>query len=83
MSSPVRLQDYHPATDILIEEIVAGLRSDPKQLPAKLFYDERGSQLFDQICELPEYYPTRTERAIMMENAEEIAGLIGSRWCLD
>ncbi len=82
MNVPLKLHDYHPATDILMEEVVAGLGADPKRLPAKLFYDKRGSQLFDQICELPEYYPTRTERSIMRKNAAEIAGIIGSRCVL-
>lgn len=49
----------------------------PACLPPKLFYDERGSQLFDQICELHEYYPTRTEMAIMSAHADEMATLIG------
>jgi dimethylhistidine N-methyltransferase len=58
-------------------EIVQGLRSTPKKLPTKLFYDQRGSELFDQICELKEYYPTRTETEIMRKNIDEIAMLIG------
>jgi L-histidine Nalpha-methyltransferase len=49
-----------------------GLLSRPKWLPSWLFYDEAGSRLFDQITEIPEYYVTRTERAILMERAEEI-----------
>jgi L-histidine Nalpha-methyltransferase len=52
-----------------------GLLSSPKTLPAWLFYDETGSRLFDQITELPEYYLTRTERAIFAANAEEIISL--------
>ena len=43
----------------------AGLTATPKQLPPKWFYDARGSALFEQITELPEYYPTRTERALL------------------
>ena len=56
-----------------------GLRSTPKQISPKYFYDERGSQLFDQICELPEYYPTRTEFSILEHNAAAIADQIGPR----
>ena len=46
-------------------DVLNGLAQTPKRLPCKHFYDRRGSQLFDQICELPEYYPTRTELSIM------------------
>ncbi len=57
----------------------AGLRMEPKCISPKYFYDERGSQLFDQICELPEYYPTRTELSILEDNAADIAAQIGPR----
>jgi len=50
-----------------------GLRSEPKDIPPKWFYDDRGSQLFDDITRLPEYYPTRCERAILRARAGEIA----------
>src|SRR5256885_16388740 len=49
-----------------------GLTATPKQLPPKWFYDERGSALFDEITRLPEYYPTRCERAILTARAREI-----------
>ncbi|MDQ1466578.1 MAG: L-histidine Nalpha-methyltransferase [Actinomycetota bacterium] len=52
-----------------------GLRSTPKDIPPKWFYDTRGSQLFDEITRLPEYYPTRRERAILVEHASEIAAI--------
>jgi L-histidine Nalpha-methyltransferase len=52
----------------------AGLRSKPKTLPCQYFYDERGSRLFEQICELPEYYLTRTEDAILLEHADAMVG---------
>lgn len=54
-----------------------GLRATPKCISPKYFYDERGSQLFDRICELPEYYPTRTELAILENDAGAIAERIG------
>jgi L-histidine N-alpha-methyltransferase len=54
-------------------DVRAGLQSSPKTLPPKYFYDERGSKLFDEITRLPEYYPTRTERGILAENAAAIA----------
>lgn len=59
------------------QEVLDGLRQQPKTLSPKFFYDERGSRLFEQITELPEYYPTRTELSIMRENIEEIVGLVG------
>jgi len=58
-------------------EILAGLRANPKRISPKYLYDDRGSALFDQICELPEYYPTRTEQAIMDANLPAIAERIG------
>jgi L-histidine N-alpha-methyltransferase len=51
----------------------AGLTAVPKRLPPKWFYDARGSELFEQITELPEYYPTRTERGILADHVDEIA----------
>jgi L-histidine N-alpha-methyltransferase len=62
----------------LAEDVLDGLTRPFKELPPKHFYDARGSELFDAICELPEYYPTRTERAILTERAEEIAELTGA-----
>ena len=60
-----------------LAEIVAGLRQPEKTISPKYFYDERGSQLFDAITHLPEYYPTETELGIMHTNMAEIAGLVG------
>src|SRR3978361_482059 len=60
-----------------IEELAAdarvGLTSTPKSLPPRWFYDARGSELFEQITELPEYYPTRTEAQILRTHADDIA----------
>ena len=56
----------------LAEAVRAGLLSGQKQLPPRCLYDERGSQLFDRITELPEYYPARCERAILNRYAPEI-----------
>src|SRR5436190_20155608 len=55
-----------------------GLTATPKELPPKWFYDERGSQLFDEITRLPEYYLTRAERSILEAHADEIAVLSGA-----
>ncbi|MEA5510316.1 L-histidine N(alpha)-methyltransferase [Crocosphaera sp. UHCC 0190] len=60
------------------QEVKNGLTKCPKTLPSKYFYDARGSELFEQICELPEYYPTRTEAWILQEYAKEIAQITGA-----
>ena len=60
-----------------LSEAVAGLSRPQKTLPCKFLYDEEGSRLFNEICELEEYYPTRTENQILRDNIREIAGLIG------
>jgi L-histidine N-alpha-methyltransferase len=59
-------------------DVRAGLTAIPKQLPPKWFYDARGSELFERITELPEYYPTRTERALLDHSADEIAVASGA-----
>ena len=63
----------------MISEIVEGLRRPQKMIAPKYFYDERGSELFEEITRLPEYYPTQTELGIMRRHAGEIADLIGSQ----
>ena len=62
----------------MAEEVREGLSRALKELPPKYFYDERGSELFDRITELPEYYPTRCERAILNRRAPVIVDLAGS-----
>jgi dimethylhistidine N-methyltransferase len=62
-----------------LEEIVDGLKQDEKMISPKYFYDERGSQLFDEITRLPEYYPTETELGIMRDSIDEIAELAGKQ----
>jgi L-histidine Nalpha-methyltransferase len=62
----------------LADDVLDGLTRPFKELPPKHFYDARGAALFDRICELPEYYPTRTERSILNDAAEEIAALTGA-----
>jgi L-histidine Nalpha-methyltransferase len=63
-----------PTRDVpnLMEDVLAGLFAENKHLPPKYFYDDRGSELFDRICDEPEYYPTRTEDALLRESAEKI-----------
>jgi L-histidine Nalpha-methyltransferase len=61
----------------MARDIRLGLTARPKELAPKYFYDERGSQLFEQITELPEYYPTRAEREILAERSAEIVAAAG------
>jgi L-histidine Nalpha-methyltransferase len=63
----------------LREDVRRGLTSTPKVLPPKYFYDARGSELFEEITRLPEYYPTRAERSILATHADEIADLTKAR----
>jgi len=62
----------------LADDVLDGLTKPFKELPPKHFYDARGAELFDRICELPEYYPTRAERAILEASATELAQLTGA-----
>ena len=73
----VPILDLHPPADDVEAEVLAGLRSDPPTLPCKLFYDDRGSRLFEAICDQPEYYPTRTEMGILEAARPEISAAVG------
>jgi len=75
--NPIAFHDYHPAPADLRVEVLNGLGLTRKRLSPKLFYDAEGSKLFDAICELPEYYPTRTEIAILREHGAEMAERLG------
>lgn len=59
-------------------DVIRGLQQSPKTIPARYFYDDRGSDLFEQICDLPEYYLTRTETAIFQAHAPQIAAATGA-----
>jgi dimethylhistidine N-methyltransferase len=74
--------DVEPAKSDFLSEAIAGLSSTPPTLPCKFFYDERGATLFQKICELPEYYVTRTELDILKRNSAEIALHLGPRIAL-
>jgi dimethylhistidine N-methyltransferase len=83
---PIRDRDLAPGAwrsggDPFLADVLRGLRAPAKELPCKYFYDEAGSELFERITELEEYYLTRTELAIMQRHAEEMASLLGPR-CL-
>ena len=74
---PIELVDLHPAPVDFRIEVLRGLTSSPKSLPPKFFYDEAGSRLFEQITQLPEYYPTRTELALLEKHAPDIVAGFG------
>ncbi len=76
-----RLYEFAPAPANFGAEVILGLQQPQKALPSKFFYDEQGARLFEQITRLDEYYPTRTERRIIEEHADEIAACLG-RGCL-
>jgi L-histidine Nalpha-methyltransferase len=64
-------------------DVHRGLGADPRELPSKYFYDARGSELFDRITELPEYYPTRAERSILAERGSEIVQTSDARTLIE
>ena len=70
--------DLAPGEDSFRDAVLAGLSAKPKSLPCKFFYDQRGSALFEAICEVPEYYLTRTELSILETYAPTIAARIGA-----
>jgi L-histidine N-alpha-methyltransferase len=77
LADRVVVRSYLAAADerALADDVLDGLTKPFKELPPKHFYDARGAELFDRICELPEYYPTRTERAILESRAGDIAAI--------
>lgn len=81
-TNPMPLLDLAPERDSILEDVLEGLSQNPKRLPSKYFYDRRGSDLFDAICELPEYYPTRTELGIMRNHSADMADIIGEEACV-
>jgi dimethylhistidine N-methyltransferase len=78
-ASSAALLDAAPAKLSFLEETIAGLSQSPRTLPCKFFYDERGAQLFQKICELPEYYITPTELEILRLHGAAIASVLGSQ----
>ncbi len=77
MNTTLTFHDHKPQTLSLQEAVVTGLSKDKKAIAPKFFYDRRGSELFDQICKQPEYYPPTVEQTILSNNADEIATLAG------
>ena len=82
MPGRVTILDLEPVSSDFLAEVLTGLSSSPRTLPCKFFYDERGSDLFQKICELPEYYITRTETELLRRCAPEIAESIGANAAL-
>jgi len=77
VSPEIYFYDLHPPAADFKAEVLSGLARSPRQLSPKYFYDRRGSQLFDSITELPEYYPTRVEVSILEKHGETIADFLG------
>jgi L-histidine N-alpha-methyltransferase len=77
LETAIRIDSHLGGADerSLADDVLDGLTRPFKELPPKHFYDARGAELFDRICELPEYYPTRAERAILEQNSDELAAL--------
>src|SRR5499426_708216 len=73
----VRFYSFLPRADRLREDVLAGLALPQKNIPPKYFYDEPGCRLFEAICELPEYYLTRTETAILRGSIADISQFVG------
>jgi dimethylhistidine N-methyltransferase len=82
MPNRVAFHDLSPAMGSFRDDVVRGLTQPAKRLAPKYFYDEVGSALFDAICGLEEYYPTRTETALMQAHAKEMAAELGPRCAL-
>lgn len=85
-SAPPAIDVHVAPQDLALQlraDVLEGLRATPKALPPKWFYDERGSRLFEQITRLPEYYPTRRERAILREQAAAIAHSTGAETLIE
>ncbi len=77
-ASKLRYAPLQSSATEFLNDVVTGLSAPKRSIPAKYFYDERGSILFDEICELDEYYPTRVETDIMLRFASEMADRLGS-----
>jgi len=76
-SGTVAFLDFAPRLESFRDAVIEGLSQPQKRIPCRFLYDERGSDLFEAICQTPEYYPTRTEMSILKKQARKIARLIG------
>ncbi|NOX42520.1 MAG: L-histidine N(alpha)-methyltransferase [Gammaproteobacteria bacterium] len=75
-NNPIQFYDLHPKAEDFYTEILDGLRNEQKTISPKYLYDKKGSEIFEEITELPEYYVTRTEKTILEDNAIDIASYI-------
>jgi len=75
----LKVRHHAPGRETFLADVLDGLRRDAKSLPYKYLYDERGSKLFEKICEVPEYYLTRTEISIMRAHLDDMASVLGPR----
>ena len=82
MDTTVQFTDLQDHLKSFRDDVFEGLSRQQKELPCKYFYDNRGSELFNTICGLDEYYPTRTETALLQAHGREMADLIGPGVCL-
>jgi len=78
MTNNIHFLDLKPSESNFANDVANGLGQKPASIPPKYFYDAIGSKLFDDITQLIEYYPTRTEIGILKNHADEIAGIIGT-----
>jgi len=78
-SNQIELHDLKPSQNHFLAEVLSGLQKSPKELPAKYFYDELGSSLFERICTLDDYYIPQVEAAIMEKYIGEMVELLGPR----
>lgn len=78
----ITFYDAHPGAASLRDEVLHGMAADPRRIPPKFFYDERGSELFDRICDQPEYYQTRTEMGILRRCVPELVRHVGEECVL-
>lgn len=81
-TASIQFHDLHPVLNDIRNDILEGLKARPKKIAPKYFYDEQGSKLFDRICQLPEYYLTRTEIGLLKKYGPQIARQIGSNTIL-
>lgn len=77
LKAAVELIDQAPTSNNMLKEVLVGLSKSQKSIDPKFLYDKKGSEIFERICELPEYYPTRAETEIYKNHARDICKLIG------
>lgn len=77
LKEPVQLVDHAPSSVNVLREVLVGLSKSQKAIDPKFLYDKKGSEYFEEICKLPEYYPTRAETEILKTYAKEIAKIVG------